>query len=428
MDLKRPVLFGVLIVVLLGGYITGEYLGLFTPSPAEEEITELKRPKPVEEIKEVYGIELRNKYLCSDVIQPNDNLSGILTRNGVPFTMVNKVVNKSAGVFDARKIRAGKPYCVIKSDTLDEACFFIYEPDPINYVVYEFGESPQVYKGRKPVEEYRREASGVINSSLWKTLTDNDISPQVAVELARIYAWTIDFYRIHKGDQFKLIYSEKFVNGERVGMGPIEAAWFKHRGKVRYAIPFVDENNDPDFYGFDGLSLRSAYLKAPLEFRRISSRFNRKRFHPVLKRRRPHLGTDYAAPTGTPVWSVGNGVVTKRRYTRGGGNNIEIKHNGTYTTRYLHLSKFAKGLKKGDRVTQGEVIGYVGSTGLATGPHLHFELIKNGKHVDWIQEEMPSGDPISDSCKESFMAYRDQMVEQLDRIQIQTTTSAEGAE
>lgn len=426
MDRRRLIPIGVILIVLLGGgYIAAEYLGLIT-SEAPAEKTIVPEPK-IEETMTAYGIELKDLYLCSDVIQPNDNLSAILSRNGVPFGLINEVVSKSQGVFDARKIRSGKSYCVLRSDSLDEARYFIYEQDPVNYVVYDFSESPQVYKGRKKVEEYRREASGVINSSLWQTLTENDISPQVAVELAKIYAWTIDFYRIHKGDQFKLIFSEKFVNGERIGMGPIEAGWFKHRNKVYYAIPFTDEDNDQDYYGFEGLSLRSAFLKAPLEFRRISSKFNRKRYHPILKRRRPHLGTDYAAATGTPVWSIGDGEIIKAKYSRGGGNNVTIRHNDTYTTKYLHLSKFAKGMKKGRRVSQGEVIGYVGSTGLATGPHLHFELIKNGKHVDSVQEDMPSGDPVSESCMESYMAYRDQMVEQLDKIQIQTA-SAEGAE
>lgn len=426
MDRKRLTLIGVLLVVLLGGYVAAEYTGFLSPQTLEEEDSVALKPKVADTVS-AYGIELASLHSCFDVIQPNDNLGAILTRNGVPYPMINKVVNQSEGIFDTRKIRAGKPYCVLRSDTLEKACYFIYEPDPINYIVFDFGKSPKVYKGRKKVEEYRREASGTINSSLWKTLTDNDISPQVAVELSKIFAWTIDFYRIHKGDQFKLIFSEKFVNGQRVGMGPIEAGWFKHHNKIYYAIPFTDEENKSDYYGFDGLSLRSAFLKAPLEFRRISSKFNRKRFHPILKRRRPHLGTDYAAATGTPVWSIGDGEIVKAKYSRGGGNNIEIRHNKTYTTKYLHLSKFAKGMKKGRRVSQGEVIGYVGSTGLATGPHLHFELIKNGRHVDSVQEDMPSGDPVSDSCKESFMTYRDQMVEQLDRIQVQTA-SAEGAE
>lgn len=379
-------------------------------------------PNPV-----AFGIELDNLHLCEGNVQQADNLSEILNRNGVSFPEINQVVQASEGVFDVRKLRAGKHFCFLREDSLDKVCYFIYEPDPINYVVFDFNTSPKVYKGRRKVTEFRREASGIINSSLWKTLTDNDISPAIAVEMSKLFAWSIDFYRLHKGDQFKVIFAEKFVEGQKVGMGQIESAWFQHRGKDYYAVPFTDEEGKSDFYGYSGLSLKGAFLKTPLQFRRVSSKFNRRRYHPVLKRRRPHLGTDYAAATGTPVWAIGDGQVVKAKYGRGGGYHVEIRHNSTYTTRYLHFSKFAKGMKKGKRVSQGDVIGYVGSTGLATGPHLHFELIKDGKHVDSMQEEMPSGDPIQESCMESFFAYRDQVVEQLDGIKV-VEVSAESAD
>lgn len=368
-----------------------------------------------------YGIPVEDYALCTDVIKPNQNLGEILSENGLPYSAIHELAQESRDIFDVRNIRPGKSYCIMRStDSLQQVQFFIYEQDPVNYIVYDLRDTLDIYRGAKPVREVPRAASGTIYSSLWQTMTENDIPAEMAVRLSEIYAWSVDFYRIQKGDQFKVLYTEKFVEGERVGMGEIEGAWFQHRDKDYYAIPYAQDDSTFDYFDHEANSLRKAFLKAPLQFRRVSSQFNRKRFHPILKKRRPHLGTDYAAATGTPIWSIGNGVVVKAKYSRGGGNHIEIRHNGTYSTRYLHMSKFAAGMKPGTHVSQGQVIGYVGSTGLATGPHLHFEMIKNGQHVDAMQEDIPPGDPVRDECRPSFDQIRDQIMTRLDAVQIST--------
>lgn len=373
----------------------------------------------VPEAREEYGIEVDDFYVCTERIRPNENLSTILSRYDLPYEVIHEVADKSKNVFDVRNLRVGKSYCIMRStDSTEQVRYFIYEQDPVNYVVYDFSDTIDVYKGRKPTYTRSRQGSGIINSSLWQTLTENDLDPNMAVRLSEIFAWSIDFYRIHKGDRFKILFDETYVEGERIGVGEIAGVWFQHQGRDYYGYKYAIDDTTTDYFDENGNSLRKAFLKAPLEFRRISSRFNRRRFHPVLKRRRPHLGTDYAAPTGTPVWSIGDGTVVKRAYNRGAGNHIEIRHNGTYSTRYLHLSKFAAGLTQGGRVKQGEIIGYVGTTGLSTGPHLHFEMIKNGGHVDAMQEDIPPGDPVPEECRPSFEQIRDQLTRQLNVIPI----------
>lgn len=382
----------------------------------------------VPEVQEEYGIEVQDFYLCTEKIKSGENLSSILSKYDIPYAAIHEAVQKSEGVFDVRNLRVGKPYCIIReTDSLEQVQYFVYEQDPVNYVVYDFSDTLNVYRGRKPTYKTSRRASGVISSSLWATLQNNDLDPVLAVRLSEIFAWSIDFFRLHKGDRFKVLFEETYVDGERIGIGDISGVWFQHRGRDFYGFHYMQDDTTSDYFDENGNSLRKAFLKAPLEFRRISSKFNRKRFHPILKRRRPHLGTDYAAPTGTPVWSIGDGVVVKRAYSRGGGNHIEIRHNGTYSTRYLHLSKFAKGLKQGQHISQGEIIGYVGSTGLATGPHLHFEMIKNGGHVDAMQEEIPPGDPVRDECRASFEQVRDQLIQQMSAISI-TENAPQGTE
>lgn len=369
-----------------------------------------------EEPVEKYGIDIGDLYMCTDVIKPNQNLSELLGENGIPVAVVHELVDKSHGLFDVRKIQPGKSYCLMRSsDSLDQVKYFIYEQDPINYVVYEIGDSLSVRTGSKKVDIYEREVSGLISSSLWNTLTSNDIDPQVAISLSEIYAWSIDFFRLQKGDYFKVIFDEQFVEGRRVGIGEVRGAYFNHQNKEFYAVKY-EQDSVAGYYDENAKSLRSAFLKAPLAFRRISSNFNRARFHPILKRSRPHLGTDYAAETGTPIWAIGAGVVTEAKFGRGTGNYVEIKHNGTYTTKYLHMSKFGPGIKPGTRVSQGQVIGYVGSTGLATGPHLHFEMIKNGQHTDATKEDLPHGEPIKTACIDSYKIYSDQIIAKLKAI------------
>ncbi|MCF6357955.1 MAG: M23 family metallopeptidase [Draconibacterium sp.] len=240
--------------------------------------------------------------------------------------------------------------------------------------------------------------------------------PMLALELSDIFAWTIDFFAIQKGDRFRVIYDERFVDSTSIGIGEIYAVEFDHYGEPNYAFIF-DQNNRLDYFDEKGKSLRKAFLKAPLKFSRISSRFSNSRMHPVLRIRRPHHGIDYAAPKGTPVMSIGDGTVIARAYQRrGGGNYLKIKHNSVYTTTYMHLNGFAKGVTTGSRVKQGQVIGYVGSTGLATGPHLDFRVHKNGSPVDPLKVKAPPVEPVKEENLARYNIVKDSLMNELQKI------------
>ena len=289
-------------------------------------------------------------------------------------------------------------------------------------------DSLKVTRHQKPIEIIRKLGSGVITSSLWNTINENNLSPMLAINLSEIYAWTVDFFGIEKGDNFRVIYDEAYVEGVSIGEITIQAALFNHHGQPCYAFRFK-EDSTWSYFDAEGLSLRKAFLKAPLKFSRISSRFSHSRLHPVLKIRRPHHGVDYAAPMGTPVYALGDGRITHRGWDpKGGGNYIKIKHNSVYTTVYMHLSGFAKGITKGQTVSQGQLIGYVGKTGLATGPHLDFRVYKNGSPIDPLKIEAPSVDPVREENIPRYLEFIESYKSDLDKIKPaseQTTTQAQ---
>jgi len=349
-----------------------------------------------------YGIIVDSFYVVKDVVKSNENLSSILLNYNTPMGTIEQLVTKAAGVFDVRKIRTGNNYTVLCSnDEQRKREYFIYESNPTEYVVFEIGDSLHVHLGAKDVQVRIKSASGTISSSLWNAMAEIKASPNLTVALSEIYAWTIDFYAIQKGDNFTAIYEELFVDGEPIGLGNILSARFNQGGKDNYAFRFVQDNNT-DYFDEKGQSLRRAFLKAPLKFSRISSHFSNSRLHPVLRIRRPHHGVDYAAPKGTPVHSIGNGTVVEARYAGGAGRMIKIKHNAVYTTAYLHLSGYAKGVGKGSHVQQGQVIGYVGSSGLSTGPHLDFRFYKNGSPIDPLKVESPPALPVRKELMDTF--------------------------
>lgn len=405
-----------LIALLLGFYL------FISKDEAKEQITadinDISESLSAEPELVEYGIETDDFYICTEKIKKNQNLGEILNDFGIDPATINEIAEKSKPVFDVRKLREGKSYCIMKSrDSLEQVKYFIYEQDPVNYVVYEIGDSINVSRGQKEITTQVREVAGEIRSSLWNTLVENDLDPNIAIRLSEIYAWSIDFYHLQKGDQFKLIFDEEFVDGEKIGFGDVHAAWFQHSSRDFYAV-WYEQDSIGDFFDQDANSLRKAFLKAPLKFSRISSRYNPKRFHPVLKRVRPHLGTDYAAPSGTPIYTVGDGTIIERGRKGGNGNYVKVRHNGTYTTQYLHMSRFESGQKVGSFVRQGEVIGYVGQTGLATGPHLCFRFWKNNKQVDPLKEELPPSEPIREDCMASYLDWKEQVVKRLDAIQL----------
>ena len=351
-------------------------------------------------------------------VEKNETLSDILLNLGVHGNGILDIVDEAKKVLDVRKIVTGNLYhAYTNGDSLTTLVYFVYEKSPRNFVVFDLRDSINVFESEKEIFVKEGQKSAVINQSLYVSLMESDASPELAIKLSQIFAWQIDFYHIQKGDNFKVIYEELFVDSNFFAIGQIKDAYFNHHGKEFYAIPFMQ---DSVFQYFDenGNSLRKAFLKAPLEFRRISSRYSKSRLHPVLKTRRPHLGVDYAAPVGTPIRSTGDGIIVNVGYNSGAGKFIKIRHNSVYTTMYLHMSKYAKGMKKGTRVSQGQVIGYVGSTGLATGPHLDYRFFVNGSAVDPLKVELPPSHPIKQELKVSYEAQRDSLINLLNKVEL----------
>ncbi|WP_306641315.1 peptidoglycan DD-metalloendopeptidase family protein [Sanyastnella coralliicola] len=371
-----------------------------TSSPqTENQPTEPEVPVYVADMH--YGFDFNNWRTVDGKINNGDVLSGVLSPLGVTAVQVDQLIKRSDSIFDVRKIRPNHKWvCLFEEDSLAKPSYFIYERNAKDYVVFDLSDSIQVWQGSKPVVKELRAVRGTITSSLYNALDDAGAPAELALEMSSIYAWTIDFYRLQKEDAFELLYEEELVDGVPYGKQNVLAAHFLHNGVDRKAY-FYDQDTTYGYFDEEGGSLRKAFLKAPVEFSRISSRYTKKRFHPVLKRYKSHLGTDYAAPRGTPIVAVGDGTVTKSSYTAGNGKYVKIRHNGTYETQYLHMSKRA--VKAGDVVKQGDVIGYVGSTGLATGPHVCFRFWKNGQQIDHMGEEFPPSDPIGEAQMDTFM-------------------------
>lgn len=366
----------------------------------------------------LYGFPIDSFVIDQGRVKRNQNLSEILTRYNVSMQVIDRIGKQYRDTFDVRKIRAGNRYTVFCStDSLKTLQYFIYEHTPVDYVVFDLKDSINIYKGEKDIRSVLKKASGTIESSLWNTMKDKDYNPMLAIELSDIYAWSIDFFGLQKGDMFKVIYEELFVDSQSVGLGKVHGALFRHTDKDFWAIPFIQDSVE-SFYDEEGNSLRKAFLKAPLRYSRISSRFSHSRYHPILKIRRPHHGVDYAAPVGTPVQAVGDGKVIARAYQKGGGGRyVKIKHNSVYTTTYMHLSRFGKGINVGTYVKQGDIIGYVGSSGLSTGPHLDFRFYKNGSPVDPLKVEAPPVEPVKEENLEEYGEIMDRVIERLKKIE-----------
>lgn len=347
-------------------------------------------------------------------IKRNQTFSDILSQFGVSGLSIAQLVNKAKPVLDVRKMRAGNAYTVYTDSLTSEAQFLVYEKDPVDYVVFDLRDSLAVSPGERAITTVRKSVSGAITSSLYETLAEQKATPMLAIELSEIFAWQVDFYRIMKGDAFSVIYDERYVGDKSIGVGDIIGVKFHHSGRDYYAFPH-ELDGRIEYYNHEGNSLRRPFLRAPLRFNRISSRYSLRRFHPVQKRYKAHLGTDYAAPTGTPIRATADGVVVAAGYTKYNGRYVKIRHNSTYTTGYLHMSKIQGGIKKGAKVSQGDVIGYVGSTGLATGPHLCYRFWKNGKQVDALREKLPETiEPIDEAYRDAFLAQVQSIKPQLD--------------
>lgn len=320
-------------------------------------------------------------------------------------------------VFDVRTLRVGNEYQAYYSSSLE---YLVYERDRASSVVFSCRPPYEAWVYEKPVTVESRYADVTINTSLWNDMRAAGVSNLLILSLSDIYAWTIDFFGLQKGDRFRVLYDEKMCDGEVLAVDTVRYAVFSHGGSDLPMVMYDQKDGGNIWWNEKGESMRKAFLKAPLQYSRISSGFSYARRHPVTRRVQPHTGVDYAAPKGTPVMSIGDGVVTSVKYEGAGGNTVRIRHNSVYSTAYLHLSKYAKGLKAGQRVRQGEVIGYVGSTGRSTGPHLDFRVWKNGSPINPLKMESPPAEPIKEESKPAFEAAAKKYRARIDTIQART--------
>lgn len=389
-------------------------------SKREKQQTEIN---PEEEISKeyAYGICIDSLNLDHYKIASGDHLSAILMNLGFTGSDAEQITETISPFYPPSKLQIGNNYAAISTlDTTSTIQYLVFEKSKSDFVVVDLSsDSLKVHESTKPISLKRKYAEGTITSSLWNSIIESGASPMLALKLSDLYAWQVDFFGIKKGDSFRLIYDEAWIDDTTfLDIASIEGAQFFHHDREYIAVPFK-QDSIREYFDEEGNSLRKQFLKAPLDFFRISSRFSNSRFHPVLKRYRAHHGVDYAAPTGTPVKTIGDGVVVAKSYQRNGaGYYLKIKHNSVYTTTYMHLSRFAKGIEKGSRVKQGDVIAYVGSTGLSTGPHLDFRVHKNNQPINPLTMEAPPSYPVKPALMDSFMLVRDNVLVELDSMQL----------
>lgn len=354
---------------------------------------------PEPEPRYMYGIAVDDYRVDTCKVQAGETLSGILNRHGLTQKQWRDMQPLLKRDPELASIREGGQYYTLSNDTA--LCYFAYRINRRETRIASLLDSFYLWHDTLPLTVERRKAEFTITSSLWQAISSQDLPIELALELSEIYAWTINFFALQPGDSVRVLYDEQFVEDSRIGIGRIYAAHFYH-GKHWLPAYYLDAGKASGYYDAEGNSLRKTFLKAPLNYKRISSHFTYARKHPVYHVVRPHTGVDYAAPAGTPVVALGDGVVTFKAYKGGGGNTIKIRHNSTYETGYLHLSKYAKGLKVGQYVKQGEVIGYVGSTGASTGPHLDFRVWKHGTPVNPLTLESPSAEPVPADMRQAY--------------------------
>ncbi len=396
------------------------FVTFFTACNSKEDADKAKKVTVKKEpiIKE-YGFTFNDFKVVRDTIRSGDTFGKLLEKFPLRDSLrVHDVTEKVKDSFNVRRIKAGKPYIMFldkkKPNTLKA---LVYIEDRISYTVVDFRDSIAVFNKKKPTVLKRKVVAAQIEGSLSETLSNAGVSPSFANKLANIYAYTVDFFKIQKGDKFAVIINERYIEDSiYVGVESIEASYFEHKGKKIFAFPYKikDDQKYPDYYDENGKGLKSMFLKAPLDYFRISSRFSGRRFHPVQMRFKAHNGTDYAAPHGTPIKTTASGVVERTGYTAGNGNFVKVRHSSSYATQYLHMSKIL--VRNGQRVSQGQVIGKVGSTGLATGPHVCYRFWKNGVQVDPLRQKLPNAEPLNESNKKKYLVYITPLKKELDSI------------
>ena len=379
----------------------------------EEIIVPKAKPKLVE-----FGFNIHDFNIVNDTIKSGDTFGSLLEKQNLDGRQVYDIVAKVKDTFDVRSIRIGKPFTILRSkDRTNKIQVLIYQPDRLNFYVIDFRDSIVVYKKAKPLTFKTRTIAGALNGSLSETLQNLKVDPALAPRIAKIYAWSIDFFKLKKGDKFALKFTERYINDTIYdGVDSLKAAFFEYKGKKVYAFPFAPDANikKQQYFDEEGKTLKNFFLKAPLKFVNITSRFAKNRFHPVQLIWKAHKGTDYAAPTGTPIMTTAAGVVEQAGFTTGNGNFVKVKHDKIYSTQYLHMSKIL--VRRGQRVTQGQVIGKVGSTGLATGPHVCYRFWRNGVQVDALRLNLPTSTPMDSKYRQKYMEYMNPLKRELDSV------------
>ncbi|WP_291275564.1 peptidoglycan DD-metalloendopeptidase family protein [Flavobacterium sp.] len=400
------------------------FLAILTFSCNQEKSkTQTKKTIKKEPIIKDYGFTFNDYNVVRDTLQSGDTFSTILESFTLPDSLKSHdVTEKIKDSFNIKNIRAGKEFITFSDKkNKKELKALVYVQDKTNYLVVDLRDSIVVQMKAKPTVIKRRTVAAELNGSLSETLDKLGVSTALAPQMAQIYAYSIDFFKIQKGDKFAITVQEKyFENGDYLGVEKIEACYFEYKGKKIYAFPYKLSENQKyfEYYDEDGKGLKNMFLKAPLDYFRLTSRFSRARFHPVQLRWKAHNGTDYAAPHGTPIKTTASGVVERTGYTAGNGNFVKVKHNGMYSTQYLHMSKIL--VRTGQRVSQGQIIGRVGSTGLATGPHVCYRFWKNGVQVDPLRLRLPNTEPMSKKQKGSYLEYIKPLKKELDDTSAKT--------
>lgn len=379
------------------------------------EVVEVKKPEPI--IIE-FGFRLNDYDVIHDTIVSGDTFGSILEKQNIGDNKVHNIVEKVKDTFNVRNIQIGKPYTLLRSkDKSKKLQVFVYQPDRTTYYVVNLTDSVVAYKKKKPITIKRRTIASSLDGSLSEVLGKQKVDAALATEISKVYAWSIDFFKLQKGDKFAITFTERFINDTIYdGVETLEAAFFEYKGKKIYAFPFKQDTSSSkvDYYDEEGKVLKNMFLKAPLKFINITSRFAKNRFHPVQHTWKAHKGTDYAAPTGTSIMTTASGTVEATGYTAGNGNFVKVKHNRTYSTQYLHMSKIL--VRRGQHVSQGDIIGKVGSTGLATGPHVCYRFWNNGVQVDPLRLKLPNSEPMNAKYKPRFMEEMAPLKKVLDSV------------
>lgn len=409
-----------IIIISIGVFISLIIIVFFIIKDRNKDFKEIE--EIVEEIlPQKYGLYLDEWDILYDTVRKGDYLGTILNKYGISPQQVDKISKMSSDTFNVTLLNLGRPYAVFYDTIIDEkinTSIFVYENSKISYTVYDFRkpDTIKIERFRKHIDTVTSEASGTIKYSLWQTMLDNGYSWELALALSQTFAWTVDFYSLQPGDWFKVIYDELYVEEHNVGLRGINAGVFYHGGKELWAIPFTQDSTT-SYFDTLGNSMRKTFLQAPLEYTRVSSRYSNARMHPVFNKVREHLAVDFAAPMGTPVYAASDGTITTRTYGTGAGYYVVIKHNSVYTTVYMHFSRFGN-FNVGDRVSQGDIIGYVGSTGWSTGPHLHYEIHENGQKIDPLKFEPPPAEPVDSINRDRFNMEKRQWIDKINKIEV----------